>query len=643
MLVEQRVRGVLVSPFNPLTPHLERLRRRGIAVVLVSSTAGPEWCSVTVDDVEGGELAVQHLLDQGHRRIAFIGGVMYAVCVADRLLGARKAMATAGTRSGLADRDRNRRPEHRRGTTGGRALDRAAASPASDGGVLRQRPRRPRVAPAPDPGGDRRPRRVGDRRLRRHRVRRGCRRAVDLRPPAAPRARTHGRRAVARRDRQHCAGTSTSRWCSTPSSSYARRRRPASVAARDVRLAAFRPPFPPLRVRRRRSGGWRRRRTSRTCAGSPSAGCRPGSSTTSTAAPRTRSRCERIATRSAATSSARGSSATSRRSTRRRRCSDRRCRSRSCWRRRATRGSPIPQGELAVARAAERAGVPYTLSTMSTRSIEEVAAANGDGPSVVPGLRLEGSRPRARSRRACGRGRLRGARHHRRHRQPRAPRARRPARLHAAAQARARHDHRRHRPSGMDVALRPVRADPLRQRRHVQGTPAGSTTGRGRSASPRRCPRSSTRRCRGRTSSGSARSGTGRSCSRACRPSTTPASPSTTASRRSPSPTTAVASSTSAPAILELVAPVAEAVGGRVEIICDGGVRRGSDIVKALALGADACMVGRAYLYGLGAAGELGVDRVLEWLLEGVRRTMALLGVTTIGEITADHVRRRPG
>ena len=72
---------------------------------------------------------------------------------------------------------------------------------------------------------------------------------------------------------------------------------------------------------------------------------------------------------------------------------------------------------------------------------------------------------------------------------------------------------------------------------------------------------------------------------------------------------------------------------GSIEIICDGGVRRGSDIVKALALGADACMVGRAYLYGLGAAGELGVDRVLEWLLDELRRTMALIGATTIGEI----------
>src|SRR6185295_18236479 len=65
-----------------------------------------------------------------------------------------------------------------------------------------------------------------------------------------------------------------------------------------------------------------------------------------------------------------------------------------------------------------------------------------------------------------------------------------------------------------------------------------------------------------------------------------------------------------APAAFSLVAPVADAVGGRVEIICDGGVRRGSDIVKAVAAGATAAMAGRAYLYALGAAGERGVDRV---------------------------------
>jgi L-lactate dehydrogenase (cytochrome) len=94
----------------------------------------------------------------------------------------------------------------------------------------------------------------------------------------------------------------------------------------------------------------------------------------------------------------------------------------------------------------------------------------------------------------------------------------------------------------------------------------------------------------------------------------------------------------SAPAIIELVAPVADAVGGQVEIICDGGMRRGADIVKAVARGANACMAGRAYLYGLGAAGERGVDHVLKMLDTDVRRTMALLGVTSIAEVTGDLI-----
>jgi L-lactate dehydrogenase (cytochrome) len=94
----------------------------------------------------------------------------------------------------------------------------------------------------------------------------------------------------------------------------------------------------------------------------------------------------------------------------------------------------------------------------------------------------------------------------------------------------------------------------------------------------------------------------------------------------------------SAPAPLDLVAPVADAVGDRVEIICDGGVRRGSDIVKAVALGARACMAGRAYLYGLGAAGERGVDHVLRLFDADVRRTMALVGARTVGDLTPDLV-----
>lgn len=88
-----------------------------------------------------------------------------------------------------------------------------------------------------------------------------------------------------------------------------------------------------------------------------------------------------------------------------------------------------------------------------------------------------------------------------------------------------------------------------------------------------------------------------------------------------------------APASLSLVPPVADAVGQRVEIICDGGVRRGSDIVKAVAAGADACMAGRAYLYALGAAGERGVDRLLGWFGDDIRRTMTLLGAPDVAAL----------
>jgi L-lactate dehydrogenase (cytochrome) len=93
-----------------------------------------------------------------------------------------------------------------------------------------------------------------------------------------------------------------------------------------------------------------------------------------------------------------------------------------------------------------------------------------------------------------------------------------------------------------------------------------------------------------------------------------------------------------APAPLDLVTPVTDAVGGRTEIICDGGVRRGSNVVKAVALGARACMVGRAYLYGLGAAGERGVDHVLAVLGADIRRTMALLGASSVHELSRDLV-----
>jgi len=92
------------------------------------------------------------------------------------------------------------------------------------------------------------------------------------------------------------------------------------------------------------------------------------------------------------------------------------------------------------------------------------------------------------------------------------------------------------------------------------------------------------------------------------------------------------------PATLSLVAPVADAVGGRTQIICDGGVRRGSDIVKAVAAGADAVMAGRAYLYALGAAGEVGVDTLLGWWREDMRRTMSLIGAASIAELDRSFI-----
>ena len=96
-----------------------------------------------------------------------------------------------------------------------------------------------------------------------------------------------------------------------------------------------------------------------------------------------------------------------------------------------------------------------------------------------------------------------------------------------------------------------------------------------------------------------------------------------------------------APPPIELVAPVADAVGGVTEIHCDGGIRRGSDVVKAVALGATACWVGRAHFYALGAAGERGVDWVLDFLGDGIRQTLALIGCKSLADVTPDRVRRR--
>src|SRR3989440_512637 len=92
------------------------------------------------------------------------------------------------------------------------------------------------------------------------------------------------------------------------------------------------------------------------------------------------------------------------------------------------------------------------------------------------------------------------------------------------------------------------------------------------------------------------------------------------------------------PASLRALPEVVKAVGDRVEILLDGGIRRGSDIVKALCLGARAVLVGRAYAYGLAAAGEAGVTRALEILRADMGRTLQLLGCPAIANLERSFV-----
>lgn len=93
------------------------------------------------------------------------------------------------------------------------------------------------------------------------------------------------------------------------------------------------------------------------------------------------------------------------------------------------------------------------------------------------------------------------------------------------------------------------------------------------------------------------------------------------------------------PPTIELLGPIARAVAGQTEVLLDGGVRRGTDVVKALALGARAVLIGRPVLWGLGAAGEDGVAGVLALLRDELDRAMALCGCPTIADIGLDLVR----
>lgn len=92
------------------------------------------------------------------------------------------------------------------------------------------------------------------------------------------------------------------------------------------------------------------------------------------------------------------------------------------------------------------------------------------------------------------------------------------------------------------------------------------------------------------------------------------------------------------PATIRLLPAIAEAVGRQLEVLLDGGIRRGSDVIKALALGAKAVMIGRAYLWGLAANGQAGVENVLDILRSGIDSALTGLGRPTIHDLTRNDV-----
>jgi L-lactate dehydrogenase (cytochrome) len=97
-----------------------------------------------------------------------------------------------------------------------------------------------------------------------------------------------------------------------------------------------------------------------------------------------------------------------------------------------------------------------------------------------------------------------------------------------------------------------------------------------------------------------------------------------------------------APSSIEVLPEVVDACNGQAEVFLDSGIRRGSDIVKAVALGAKAVLIGRPYVYGLGAAGEAGVDHVFRIFRDEIDRCLALIGVPRLADVTRENLRTYP-
>ena len=97
----------------------------------------------------------------------------------------------------------------------------------------------------------------------------------------------------------------------------------------------------------------------------------------------------------------------------------------------------------------------------------------------------------------------------------------------------------------------------------------------------------------------------------------------------------------SSPAPFDILSDIVDAVGSKIEIICDGGIRRGTHVLKALALGANACSMGRPYLYGLAASGQAGVEAVLSNFEAELKRNMMLMGINNLSQLNSSKIRKR--
>jgi L-lactate dehydrogenase (cytochrome) len=94
---------------------------------------------------------------------------------------------------------------------------------------------------------------------------------------------------------------------------------------------------------------------------------------------------------------------------------------------------------------------------------------------------------------------------------------------------------------------------------------------------------------------------------------------------------------------LRVLPGIVEAVGDKIEVLFDGGIRRGSDVVKAIGLGAKAVLLGRGYAYGMAAAGDAGIERAIEIFRADIIRTLKLLGCSGISQVDSSYVTTRPG